>query len=129
MAQVKIFGVAGRLEPNRQKLSDAIHACVMSVLGLPSDKRAHRFFPMEAENFVMPADRSQDYTILEISMMSGRTIQAKKRLVAALFQRIADEVGITPQDLEICIFEAPPENWGFRGFHGDEVRLSYKIDV
>ena len=30
---------------------------------------------------------------------------------------------------EICIQESPACNWGFRGMHGDEVKLNYKINV
>lgn len=129
MSQIKIFGVAERLIPRRRALSDAIHHCIVEVLGLPPGKRAHRFFPLEEGNFFMPEDRSLDYTILEIAMMSGRTVETKKRLVRALFEKIHAQVGITPHDLEICIMESPPENWGFRGFCGDEVQLNYKVQV
>lgn len=129
MAQVMIFGVAERLVPRRQALSDVIHACVMEALGLPSKKRAHRFFPMEKENFFMPGGRSDAYTIIEVSMIAGRTRETKKRLVRLLFDEIEDQVGIDPQDLEVCIREHPPENWGFRGLHGDEVSLSYEVEI
>ena len=129
MSQIKIYGLKSNLGQNRQKLSDTIHACVMEALGLPEDKRAHRFFPLEKEDFYMPDGRSEAYTILEISMIQGRSREAKKKLIRLLFDRIRDEVGIAHQDIEICIYESPPENWGFRGFHGDEVALNYKIDV
>lgn len=101
----------------------------MDALGMPEDKRAHRFIPLDSENFLMPGGRTDNYTIIEISMMSGRTKETKKRLIRLLFDHIEAEIGIQPQDIEICIYESPPENWGFRGFHGDEVQLNYKIDV
>ncbi len=101
----------------------------MDALGLPADKRAHRFFPMAAEDFLYPGGRTDGYTILEIAMMTGRTRETKKKLVRLLFDRIRDEVGIAHQDLEICITESPPHAWRFRGHHGDEVVLPYKIDV
>jgi hypothetical protein len=129
MSQVKIYGLAGQLEPVRAQLSDTIHACVMEALGLPEDKRAHRFFPLARENFYMPGGRTDAYTILEITMITGRSVDARKKLVRLLFDRIRDEVGIAHQDLEICIYESPAENWGFRGYHGDEVKLNYKVNV
>lgn len=129
MAQVKIYGITEKLISRRETLSKTIHRCVMEALGLPEDKRAHRFIPLEKDNFFMPGGRSEDYTILEISMMSGRTKETKKRLIRLLFDAIEKDVGIQPQDIEICIYESAPENWGFRGFHGDEVNLSYKIEV
>lgn len=129
MAQVKVFGVAERLIPRRSALSEVIHRSVMDVLGLPAGKRAHRFFPLASEDFFMPEGRSLDYTIVEVSMMSGRTVETRKRLVKTLFERIHAEVGIVPMDLEICISESPPENWGFRGLHGDEAQLDYAVRV
>lgn len=129
MSQVKIYGVTENLIPKREELSKVIHQCIMDALGMPEDKRAHRFIPLEKENFLMPGGRTDDYTIIEISMMSGRTKDTKKKLIRLLFDTIESEVGISPQDVEICIYESAPENWGFRGFHGDEVKLSYKIEV
>lgn len=129
MSQIKIYGVRESLVPVRQQLSDTIHRCVMEALGLPEDKRAHRFFPLDREDFLMPGGRTDAYTIIEISMIAGRSVEAKKKLVRLLFDRIRDEIGITHQDVEICITESPAENWGFRGFHGDEVKLNYKINV
>ena len=129
MAQVKIYGVDKALIPIRDKLSEIIHACVMEALGMPEDKKAHRFFPMQRENFFMPGGRSDAYTIIEITMIEGRTSETKKKLIRLLFDRIKEHIGIEFADVEICIYESPACNWGFRGMHGDEVKLSYKIDV
>lgn len=46
-----------------------------------------------------------------------------------LFDRIQEKIGITHQDIEICIYESPACNWGFRGMHSDEVTLNHKINV
>ncbi|HEY0634280.1 MAG TPA: tautomerase family protein [Gammaproteobacteria bacterium] len=129
MAQVKIYGIRERLTPIRQRLSDTIHACVMEALQFPADKRAHRFFMMEKEDMLYPSGRTDAYTIIEIALIEGRTIAAKKRLIRLLFDKIRDEVGIAHQDIEISIQESPAHNWGFRGMHGDEVTLNYKINV
>ena len=129
MAQIKIFGIKERLIPVRKQLSDVIHSCVMEVLKFPADKRAHRFFPMEKEDMLYPDGRSDAYTIIEISMMEGRSIEARKKLIRLLFDNIQDKVGIRYQDIEICIQESPACNWGFRGMHGDEIKLNYSINV
>ena len=129
MAQIKIYGVDAEISPVREKLSEVIHTCIMDALGMPLDKRAHRFFPIRKENFLMPGGRSESYTIIEISMIAGRTAETKKKLVRLLFDRIKEQVGIDFMDLEICIYESPACNWGFRGMHGDELQLDYKIEV
>lgn len=129
MSQVKIYGIKERINPIKKHLSVVIHQCVMDALQFPADKRAHRFFPIEKEDFFMPGGRTDAYTILEITMISGRSVETKKKLIRLLFDRIQDEIGIAHQDLEICIYESPACNWGFRGMHGDEVKLNYKINV
>jgi len=129
MAQVKIYGIDKHLLPIREQLSKVIHACIMDALGLPEDKRAHRFFPIEKENFLMPGGRTDAYTILEISMIKGRTVAARKKLIRLLFDEIQAQTGIKFMDLEICIYESPACNWGFRGMHGDEIKLNYEIKV
>lgn len=129
MAQVKIYGLAEQLEPIKRQLSDAIHSCVVTALEYPADKRAHRFFPLDRSNFYYPAGRTDRYTILEFSMFEGRSVAAKKRLIRLLFERVPQQCGIAPQDLEITIFETPKHNWGFRGLPGDEHNLDYKVEV
>jgi hypothetical protein len=128
MAQVKIYGLRESLNPIKASLSDAIHACVMDALQYPADKRAHRFFPLEQEDFYYPVGRSDRYTILEFSMFEGRSIEAKKELIRLLFERVK-LLGISGEDLEITIFETPRHNWGFRGLPGDEHPLNYRVEV
>ena len=129
MAQVKVYGIAERLDPVKARLSEVIHSCTMYALGLPADKRAHRFFPLPKSDMYMPGGRTDAYTIIEISMIEGRTVEKRKRLIRLLFDRIRDEIGIDHMDLEICIYESAACNWGFRGMHGDEIALSYDINV
>ena len=129
MSQIKIYGVGCRLATIRDQLSNVIHSCVMDALGMPKDKRAHRFIALAKEDFMMPGGRTEAYTIIEISMIEGRTSETKKKLIRLLFDRIQDQIGISHMDLEICIYESPACNWGFRGMHGDEIELNYKINV
>ncbi len=129
MGQVKVYGHAAYLNPIKRQLSDTIHSCVVDALSLPADKRAHRFFPLAGEDFFYPVGRTDAYTIIEIALIEGRSVATKKKLIRLLFERIRNEIGIGEQDIEICIMEAPAHNWGFRGMHGDEITLNYRIDL
>jgi phenylpyruvate tautomerase PptA (4-oxalocrotonate tautomerase family) len=129
MSQVKIYGLRSQLQPIRRQISDTIHSCVVDALSFPADKRAHRFFHLDVDDFFAPSGRTERYTIIEFSMMQGRTIETKKRLINLLFERIEAEIGILPNDIEITITETPAGNWGFRGKPGDEHTLNYKLDV
>lgn len=127
---IVVYGIKDRLNPIKNQFSDVIHACMMSVLGMPEDKRAHRFMPMERDDFYFPGGRSDAYTVIEINMMAGRKAETKKELIKALFSEIESQLSISPVDIEIVIKEQYPHCWGFRGMTGDEVRdLKYKVNV
>ena len=129
MAQVKVFGLRSKLQGIRQELSETIHSCVVDALGFPPEKRFHRFFPMNREDFIHPSDRSDRYTIIEISMFEGRSQESKGTLIRMLYERIGRDIGIPAHDIEITIFESPMQNWGIRGMVGDELNLSYRVNV
>lgn len=127
MAQVKIYGERSHLRRQRDRLSAAIHATAMETLGLPADKRFHRFIGLDAGDIIHPPDRSEAYTIIEVSLFEGRSDQTKKAFLTALMQRIADEVGLATADLEITLYETPRSHWGIRGKIGDELTLPYDV--
>jgi 4-oxalocrotonate tautomerase family enzyme len=129
MAQIKIYGIKEQLNPIKDQLSNVIHSCVVDALSFPKDKRAHRFFPLEADDFYYPAGRTSRYTIIEISMFEGRTVETKKHLIHLLFERVNQILGLRPDDLEVTITETPKSNWGFRGQTGDEIHLGYKVEL
>ncbi|MES2674968.1 MAG: tautomerase family protein [Pseudomonadota bacterium] len=129
MPQIKVYGIRKNLDPIKKKLSDVIHSCVMDALQFPADKRAHRFITLEQDDMFMPAGRTDAYTIIEITMIEGRSVVAKKNLIRSLFERIKNQLNIDTIDIEICIYESPACNWGFRGMHGDEIQLNYNINV
>jgi phenylpyruvate tautomerase PptA (4-oxalocrotonate tautomerase family) len=128
MAQVKIYAFRTVLENHRETVSDAIHAAIVEALQYPIEKRFHRFFPLEPEDFVFPSDRSDHYLVLEITMFEGRSVDAKKKLIRTLFERL-EPLGFSGQDVEIVILESPRHNWGIRGVPGDELGLSYRVEV
>lgn len=127
---ILIYGIRERLDPIKMKLSNVIHDCMQRILGMPEDKRAHRFVPMDKDDFYYPGGRTDAYTVIELNMMEGRLTETKKALIKELFAKIETEVGISPTDVEITIHEQPAHCWGFRGMTGDEAKdLKYRIEV
>ena len=125
-----VYGVKDQLNPIKAKMSDVIHSCMKSVLGMPEDKRAHRFVPLEREDFYYPGGRSDAYTVIEINMMSGRKPETQKALIKELFLELESQLSLAPIDVEITIKEQQPYQWGFRGMTGDEANdLKYKVKV
>lgn len=129
MAQVKIYGLKTHLENRKNEISKTIHQTLVDILKLPKEKKFHRFISFEQEMMIFPSDKSDNYTIIEIMMMEGRSKEVKKKLIQNLFINLEQKCRIDPNDIEICIIESPASNWGFRGKCGDDITLSYKVDI
>ena len=129
MSQIKIYGLRSNLKDKKQLLSDVIHNCIVETLQFPKSKRAHRFINLEKDDFYYPEGRTDQYIIIEIMMITGRTIETKKKLIKMLFKEISNKTSISTTDIEISIIESIASNWGFRGMTGDEISLNYKVEV
>ncbi|ODG97678.1 4-oxalocrotonate tautomerase [Nostoc sp. KVJ20] len=129
MVQIKVYGLADKLNLVKSELSNIIHTSVIEVLQLTPEKRFHRFFPLDQSDFYYPSDRSDNYLIIEISMFEGRSVETKKQLIHLLIKNINENLNIPVYDIEITIFETPKYNWGIRGLTGDELILNYKVEV
>ena len=129
MSQIKIYGYTSSLQPIRQQFSDILHSCIVDAFQYPQNKRAHRFLYLDHGDFYYPEGRSERYTIIEICLFEGRSIETKKHLYQLIFQRFEDQLGISPDDIEITLIETPRHNWGIRGKSGDELVLDYKVEL
>ncbi|MEK4251823.1 tautomerase family protein [Paenibacillus sp. FSL W7-1287] len=129
MAQVKVYGLKEHLKPNQAHVSEAIHSCIVEAFEYPVERKFQRFFNLEREDFIYSKDRTERYMIIEISIFEGRSVEAKKRLIHLLFERVCNAMKIDKNDLEITIFETPKHNWGIRGLPGDELQLNYKVKI
>jgi phenylpyruvate tautomerase PptA (4-oxalocrotonate tautomerase family) len=127
MAQVKVYGNRSVWGERRAEISDALHEALVRTWQLPEDKRFHRFLLLDDGDLVAP--RSEAYLVVEIVCFTGRSRRAKRALVTALYDDVAPRLGLAVEDLEIVILESPRENWGIRGMSGDELALSYRVDV
>lgn len=129
MSQIKVYARRTLLAECQPRISQAIHAALVSALQYPEDKKFQRFFPMEEGDFIHPADRSERYTVIEVSMFEGRSIAAKRALIQTLIDKLQTMAGIDAQDIEVTLFETPRVNWGIRGMNGEDLALGYKVEV
>jgi hypothetical protein len=129
MAQVKVYGLRQTLDGTRAEWSRIIHAALVDILELPADKRFQRFIGLEASDFIYPADRTYGYTIIEISMFAGRSPEAIKALLHRIMADAQTSLNMGANDIEITVLESPRHCWGIRGKTGDELALTYKVDV
>jgi phenylpyruvate tautomerase PptA (4-oxalocrotonate tautomerase family) len=127
MVQVKVYGNRWVWGERRAEVSDALHAALVGAWQIPEDKRFHRFLLLDEGDLVAP--RSDDYLMIEIVAFAGRTREAKRELIRRVYDDVAPALGVAADDVELVVIESPAESWGIRGRSGDELSLSYKVDV
>ncbi|MFI6425116.1 tautomerase family protein [Promicromonospora sp. NPDC050880] len=127
MAQLKVYGRRSVWGERRTEISDALHDVLVRTWQLPPDKRFHRFLLLDDGDLVAP--RSDAYLVVEIVCFTGRSREAKRALIGAVYDTVAPRLGLSADDLELVILESPRENWGIRGVSGDELALGYRVEV
>ncbi len=75
---IRVYGIRERLDPVKGQLSNVINTCMVDALSFPENKRAHRFIPLNSDDFYYPEGRTDRYTIIEINRMEGRTVRGQE---------------------------------------------------
>ena len=110
-------------------LIDAVHDALIEALRIPVSDRTLRLIEHEPERFSAPPGKGPRYTIVEITMFSGRSMDAKRMLYAAIVRNLGT-LGVPPGDVKITLIDVPLENWGVRGGKpASEVELGFEVRV
>ena len=129
MPLVKVEILKGKNIEYKKKLLDGIHQALVDALKIPDNDRRQRLYELENINFEKTG-RSDDYTIIEITMFKGRSTEAKKMLFTEIVQNITTALNISSNDITIVINEPPLENWGIRGgLPANEVDLGFSVNI
>jgi phenylpyruvate tautomerase PptA (4-oxalocrotonate tautomerase family) len=116
-------------QPEKERMISALHEAMVECLKIPEHDRLIRFIEHEPEDFVVPPGCSDNYVLVEISLFSGRSLDAKRALYKSVVSRFA-EVGIPKKEIFIVLHDVPQDNWGIRGgIPASEIDLGFKIEV
>src|SRR5712691_9441678 len=107
----------------------AVHAALMEGLKTPGWDKTIRLVTHEPHRFAVPPGCSDRYTLIDIDLFSGRSLEAKRALYQALVRNLG-KLGIPPDHIKVLLRESGAENWGIRGgLPASEVDLGFKVDV
>lgn len=126
-AQIELRRKWSRSEKDRMIL--ALHESLVECLNIPEHDKLIRLREYQLEDFIVPPGCTENYVLIEISLFSGRSPDAKRALYKTIVARFS-ELGIAKGDIRIILYEVAPENWGIRGgVPASEVNLGFKVEV
>lgn len=112
-----------------QAIIEAIYLAQIDALKIPVHDRQIRFIEHRPEHFQIPPGKTENFTLVEITLFAGRSIEAKRALYQAIVNNLG-AVGIAPDDIFILLHEVALENWGIRGgVPASEVDLGFNVNV
>jgi phenylpyruvate tautomerase PptA (4-oxalocrotonate tautomerase family) len=119
MPLAKIHVLEGQYDEARlDNVSGAIQEALISALGIPPEDFFQLVHVVPQSQFrhtpaFLGLAYSDDLILLEIIFISGRPKEKKLGLLKALNDNIVAAAGISPNDLNITLYETPGENISF----------------
>jgi len=119
MPTAKIHVHEGRYDADRlARLGDAIQGALEAVLKVPPEDYYRILHVLPPAQFVhtqsfLGLRYSEDFILLELTFIAGRPKETRLALLRELNERIVAATGISPDDLNILLYELPGENISF----------------
>ena len=110
MPFVSIEVKKGKSSEYKEAILDGVRNALIETIKVSEDNTFQRIYELDGADFDYPQARTENITIIEITMYNGRTVEAKKALYMAINRNLAQNPGIAGSDISIIIFEVPPEN-------------------
>ncbi len=129
MPDVRIETTKGWMGSRKLAIAEAVHTAIVDALKIKPEDRSYRVIEHEPDAILTPPLRGERYTIVEITLMVGRSPEAKR----ALYRGIVDNLeafGVPPADVKIILLEVAADNFGMRGgFMASDLDLGFNVRV
>lgn len=129
MPQVRIETRNHWLNGRHEALYDAIQAGMVEGIKIPEDDRCYRLTTYDAAHFPLVPGHTDRFTIITIELFAGRSLDAKRKMYAAIVRNLKAALDLDPGDVRIVLEEAPRENWAMGGKPASEIDLGFKVEV
>jgi len=131
MALAKIELLQGRSAHEKREIVEAVGAALSEALRAPRGDPSVRLIEYPPEQFSVPyRDRhSSRYTIVEVTMFAGRSMDTKRRLYEAIVRALGG-CDVPARDVLIVLHEPDMQNWAVDGgAPASEVDVGFKVDI
>ncbi len=115
MPLVKVEILQGKTKEYKKSLLEGIHVALEHSIGIESWDRFQRLYELDPDHFERSESKTDQFTMIEITMFPGRTKEQKARLFEEIVRELGERLGIESSDIFIVLNEPPNENWGLAG--------------
>src|SRR5271167_3031917 len=118
MPLVRIDLLEGKTPEYRVQAGQIVYQAMLDVLGVPKDDRfqiitEHPKAGLQFDRDYLGIHRSDDCIFVQITLSSGRTVEAKQRFYKAIADGLHDALKLRREDVFINLVEVAKENWSF----------------
>jgi phenylpyruvate tautomerase PptA (4-oxalocrotonate tautomerase family) len=119
MPTVKIHVSEGKYDEQRLlRLGNAVQAALEAVLEVPPEDCFRIIHVLPPDHFIHTREflglkYSDEFILLEVTFISGRSKEKRLALLKDINNRVVAATGISPDDLQILLYELPGENISF----------------
>jgi phenylpyruvate tautomerase PptA (4-oxalocrotonate tautomerase family) len=119
----------GRTPEQKHAIMQAVHVSLVESFKIPAWDFNQRILELRPEDFHIPENKSDLYTLVEMTVFPGRSLAAKRQLYQSAVTRLK-ALGIPEGDITFVLHEPPLDNWGIRGgLPASEADIGFKLDV
>jgi phenylpyruvate tautomerase PptA (4-oxalocrotonate tautomerase family) len=111
-----------------ERFIEALYQAQQEALGVPKWDRQVLYIEHAPQRFAIPPGWSENYTLVDITLLPGRTLEAKRSLYRSIARRFG-ELGIAAEDIVIVLREPPLEDWGLHGRPASELPRGYDLNA
>ena len=118
MPLVRVDVLEKRTEEELAAIGDGVHRALVEAIGIPPLDRfqvlsRHSEGALVFDRHYLGISRTDGIVFVQITLSTGRTLEQKKRLFAAIARNLAEKPGVRQEDVFVNLVEVVKENWSF----------------
>ena len=118
MPLVRISLLAGKPKSYVRAIADGIHQALMEAYGVPAGDRFQIISQHDPDGLIFDPNylgihRSDDIVLIHIVAGNWRDTATKKRLYAAIADRLVAKPGLRSEDVQIILSSNERDEWSF----------------
>lgn len=118
MPLVRIDIAEGRSEAEIASIGDGVHRALVEAIGIPALDRFQVITEQGPGRLIFDSaylgiHRSSAVVFVQITLSTGRSVEQKRALYAAVVRNLAADPGVRTEDVFVNLIEVAKENWSF----------------